>query len=354
MKIKIEAQKKIAIIGFGYVGKAIAKMFQDHYHVYVYDPFLFPQVQESDWFSAVLPDGKEYGAANPYAQYYLAGQDKVNECDMAIICVPTPMSDDGSADLSAVREILGWLKTPLILTKSTVPPGTSWGLSQEFNKPVCFSPEYIGEGKYFTPAWRYLHPTKPESHSFVIVGGPQEHSSRIMDYFQRVMSPDTHFILTESIVAELVKYMENSYFATKVTFANEWFDICQSYGVDYKLVRELWALDNRVDPMHTLVFPDKRGYGGKCLPKDVNAIIKAVEKQGYSARLLKQVVESNVIFNKLNQKNMSEEQNLAGPETPVEPSTPVEPAVEAEPSSVPGTEATPEGEASDPHAEPAA
>jgi UDPglucose 6-dehydrogenase len=87
--------------------------------------------------------------------------------------------------------------------------------------------------------------------------------------------------------------MENAFIATKVTFANEFYNLAQAFGVEYKELRELWLLDERMGRMFSAVFPDARGFSGKCLPKDVNAIAKASEKAGYDPKFIKAVLESN-------------------------------------------------------------
>src|SRR5207249_2446719 len=78
-------------------------------------------------------------------------------------------------------------------------------------------------------------------------------------------------------------------------FCNEFFDIAEQLNVDYSELRELWVLDPRIGKSHTFVFPDKRGYGGKCLPKDLDAVIRTAEAGGYAPTLLKAVVSSNDI-----------------------------------------------------------
>lgn len=253
--------KKIAIIGMGVVGKGMENLFKDRFEIVGYD---------------------------------IGGnKNEVNKCDLAIVCVPTPMRESGQCDTSIVEEIVSWLETPLILIKSTVPPLTTEQLAIKYNKNICFSPEYLGESSYFTPAWKYPDPKDAKSHSFVIVGGKENVASQIMNYFMEVMSVDTHYVLCTSREAELTKYMENCFFATKVTFCNEFYDIAQLLSIDYKKLRELWLLDPRINPMHTVVFPDKRGFGGKCFPKDINAMVRRAEELGYEPTLLKQVIETN-------------------------------------------------------------
>lgn len=252
--------KKIGIIGYGVVGKGMERLFKDHFEIVIYDI--------------------DRGAKN-----------FINQCDLAIICVPTPMKEDGSCDTSIVEECVSWIECKHILIKSTVPPATTGTLEYKYAKSICFSPEYMGESKNFTPYWKYPDPRDAKSHTFVIVGGTD--ASEILNYFMRVMAVDTKFVSCTSKEAELVKYMENSFFATKVAFCNEFYNICKLFWTDYKKVREMWLLDTRINPNHTLVFEDEKGFSGKCLPKDLSAIVKASEESGYIPTLLKAVIQSN-------------------------------------------------------------
>jgi UDP-glucose 6-dehydrogenase len=93
--------------------------------------------------------------------------------------------------------------------------------------------------------------------------------------------------------AELTKYMENAFLALKVTFCNEFYDIAEAQGVDYNELRELWLLDPRIGRSHTFVLPFGRGFGGRCLPKDLNAIIHAARGAGVEAGLLEAVRDVN-------------------------------------------------------------
>lgn len=218
-------------------------------------------------------------------------KEAVNKCDLAVICVPTNELPNGACDTSNVEEVVSWLETPLILIKSTIPPTTTRYLREKYGKKVNFSPEYMGESTYFTPYWKYPDPERAETHTFVIVGG--EEASEILNVFMKVMSVDTKYMAVTSEEAELTKYMENNFFALKVAFCNEYYDIAKTFGVDYKKLRELWLLDSRVNPNHTLVFEDKRGFGGKCFPKDLAGMINASEKAGYEPILLKATQKSN-------------------------------------------------------------
>jgi UDPglucose 6-dehydrogenase len=264
----IRHKKTVAIIGYGYVGKAVYNFFKDHFNVLIYD------------------------IAQPSVS---ATTEEINKkADLAVICVPTPMSKTGAADLSAIEATFAWLETPLVLIKSTIPPGTTALLTKKFKKDIAFSPEYIGEGHYMVPFWKgYPDPLDMKKHEFVIMGGPAKIRSRILSFFKTILGAEPRYLQTDSTTAELVKYMENSFLATKVTFCNELYDIARSFGVDYNELRELWLLDGRIGRSHTVVHENNRGFGGKCLPKDVNALVKAAQKTGTNARLLKAVLATN-------------------------------------------------------------
>ena len=266
--------KKVAIIGYGFVGKGMHKIFPD---ALISDP--------------VYPDS--------------SNREEINECDLAIICVPTApkgmgeqkVNDDENdwleADLSIVKDVLSWLKTPLVLIKSTVPPGTTAELDLNYSEGgICFSPEYMGEGNYYVPP-KYPDPLDPTKHDFMIIGGKKEVAQDILAIFMRKLGPTKRYMIMNYVESELVKYMENTWGAMKVTFCNQWYDICQEFRGSYEVVREGFLLDSRTEQMHTAVFKDKRGFDGKCYPKDLLAIVGHCEKAGYSPDLLKEIWETN-------------------------------------------------------------
>lgn len=269
------AKSKVAIVGYGYVGKAMHKIFPD---AVLYD------------IKGTLINGK----FDP-----LSTQKQVNECDLAIVCVPTPMQDDPTkefqpVDLTIVEDVIGWLQTPLILIKSTVPPGTTVRLNSMWpKKNICFSPEYVGEGKYQITPWKYMSPDDPRTHEFVIIGGDKEPREKIANIFVQYLGPEKIYYLINSVEAEVIKYMENAWGAMKVIFAQEFYDLCQKVGASYIRVREGWALDNRVERMHTAVFVDNRGFGGKCYPKDLNGIADLAQEVGSPLTLIEAVLRKN-------------------------------------------------------------
>jgi UDPglucose 6-dehydrogenase len=259
---------KIGIIGYGYVGKAMDKFFKRKHETLVYDPL---HKDESI-------------------------KKTINECcEMAVLCVPTPMKEDGSCDLQYIESTFEWLRVELILIKSTIPPGTVDLLKEKYGKRIVFSPEYIGEGNYYVPP-QYMHPTEVVRHPFQIFGGDEKDTSDMISLFVPIMGPHVFFYQTDAKTAEMIKYMENAWGAMKVTFANEMFECCGAVGIDYWKAREGWLLDNRTEKMHTAVFQNKRGFGGKCFPKDVNALVRFSERAGYEPKLIKEVLASNNRF----------------------------------------------------------
>jgi UDPglucose 6-dehydrogenase len=256
---------KVGIIGYGYVGKAYNKIFKD---AVIYDEPL-----------------------------KIGNREEINKCDMALVCVPTPSLPDGNCDTSIVSSVVEWLETPLILIKSAIKPGTTDRLKFRFKKRIVVSPEYVGESKYYIPD-RFLNPSDPLKHEFIILGGDDEDCEAVADIFAPLVGAVTRIRFMKAIEAEIVKYAENSFFATKVMFANELREICEAYGASWHRVREGWIDDPRVGVMHTAVFPNDRGYDGKCYPKDTIALMKAAEEKGIKPYILRATIGGNKKYGK--------------------------------------------------------
>ncbi len=284
-------QYQIGIVGYGVVGKGVHRLFKGEVEA-LYDPF-------------VNDEGKKLALELGGRDYVFDNQKIFRGLDLVVINVPTNETKTGEADTSLVWQSLRWLMKVgfggVVLIKSTTPPSQLKKMSQEYKKLV-FSPEYMGESRYFTPPWKYPDPVNMEAHTWQVFGGDRENTSLCVDIFKRKMGVDTVFWQVDLMTAGLTKYMENSFFAMKVTFCNEWFDIAKTYGVDYNTLRECWLADPRVNRNHTLVFPDSRGYGGKCFPKDTKAIIYDVSALGYKPELMKAMDKANKRFRKHNEK----------------------------------------------------
>ena len=253
----------IGIIGYGYVGKAMYNFFKNHYKVLIYDPFITETVTKQE----------------------------INEkCQYAFICVPTQPLETGQCDISLVEQSVEWLTVPTIIIKSTVEIGTTKRLVEKYNKNIVFSPEYCGENKYWSP-FKFHNDVKETP--FFIFGGNDRTCNDLIDLYMPIVGPHKTYRVTDSVTAETVKYLENSFYATKVAFCNEMFDLCKKSNIEYNTVRELWLLDPRMNKSFTSVFPNNRGFGGKCFPKDTNALLYYANKVGVKLNILQSACDSN-------------------------------------------------------------
>jgi UDPglucose 6-dehydrogenase len=251
-------KKTVAIVGYGAVGRYLHRLFPD---AAVYDE----------------PLG-------------VGDRQEVNRCQYAFVAVPTNRRPDGSGDTSIVEEAVSWLDTDIIVIRSTVPVGTTDRLKQTTGKRIVFQPEY-GPGE--TPDHHFNDPHRV---NWAILGGDRRDTVAVADLYKQAFSAELVIHQTDPRTAELTKYMENSFLALKVTFCNEFYDIAEHFGVDYNELRELWLLDPRIGRSHTFVLPDSRGFGGKCLPKDVSALVQSACEAGYAPQLMLAMIEANARF----------------------------------------------------------
>jgi UDPglucose 6-dehydrogenase len=255
----MEQERSIGIIGAGFVGQSLLKLFGEG-NCAVYDP------------------------AKGFTD-----KEAINRCRFAFVCVPTPTASDGSCDTSIVSEVAGWVESDIIVIRSTVTPGTTDRLRRQTGKRIVFQPEYIGE--------TVAHPLLDhQAQGFSVLGGPIEDTGPVADLYKGLYHAAHRFYFCPAIVAELAKYMENAFYAVKVTFCNEFHDIAQAHGVDYNELREVWLADPRISRDHTFVYPDNRGFSGKCLPKDTAAIINAARQHGYNPDLLASAMAINASY----------------------------------------------------------
>ncbi len=167
--------------------------------------------------------------------------------------------------------------------KSTVIPGTVDRLTAVGHREIVFSPEYLGES--------LGHPwSEPDSCGFVIVGGTGKTVTLVTNAY-RSCAPQLTFHYADARTAELCKYMENCFLATKVSFVNQFYEIAKVFGVSFEELRGLWLLDTRIGESHTRV-EGERGFGGRCLPKDMTAIVASLSDHG-GAPLLEAVLRYN-------------------------------------------------------------
>ena len=265
----------IGIVGQGYVGTAIKSGFEKHYELETYDKY-----DESKSTCDLA--------------------DLVAKCKVIFVCVPTPMNEDGSCHTdivdSVVKEINKWSyaywgnidKKPTVVIKSTVAPGTTDKLHRKYKSvDVIFNPEFLTEATFIEDF---------KNQNRIILGGIRRGTNKLRQVYSKVF-PRTTIVKTGAKHAEMVKYFTNCFLATKVSFANEMKMLCDELDLDYDKVVEYATYDERLGKTHWAVpGPDgELGFGGHCLPKDLNALISvAVDNSlGLYINVLSGVLETN-------------------------------------------------------------
>lgn len=224
---------------------------------------------------------KELSQLHPdiYDKYKQEYNTKKNiKYDISFICVDTPLKEDYSLDISSVIDAIKENDSDIYVIKSTCPIGTVEKLSKELNKNIIFSPEYYGGTQH----------CNNYNFDFTILGGNKEHCVKVIQALQYCYDGRHIFRITDSKTAELAKFMENSFLATKVSFCNQFYDMCLKYDLSYEELRELFILDNRVNPSHTFVYKDTPYWDSHCLNKDVSYMA-----YNEKADLLKSVCQFN-------------------------------------------------------------
>lgn len=259
------------IVGYGVVGKNMHRAFPE---AWVVDPGLgVPSpVAPDDLCHALPPRDAERAYHEPPGCF-----------EVAFVCVPTPPAPDGSCDASVVERAVRENEAEVYCIKSTVPPGTTDRLVRETGRQCVFSPEYYGATVHCND---YEFP-------FVILGGTRAAASAVAELYKEKHTGELRVMKTSARTAELVKYGENAFLATKVTFFNEFARMADAFGVDPDEFRELLLLDPRVGRSHSFSYRGHPFYDSACLNKDVPAIIKAAEAAGYRAPLLRAVRDIN-------------------------------------------------------------
>lgn len=179
--------------------------------------------------------------------------------DFAFICVDTPLQEDYSLDITQVENAIKDNDAEIYIIKSTCPLGTVDELKQKTKKRIVFSPEYYGGTQHCNNF----------TFDFTILGGDKEDCIEVIQLLQNCYDGRHQFRITDSKTAELAKFMENSFLATKVSFCNQFYEICKKENINYEELRELFILDKRMGDSHTFVYKDKPYWDSHCLNKDV-------------------------------------------------------------------------------------
>jgi len=212
--------------------------------------------------------------------------EELNHANFIYMCVPTPHVPGIGCDTSiledAVSKITG---QKVIIIKSTVTPGTTRKLQKEFPQhKFLFSPEFLTE---VTADNDMCYPDRQ------IIGYTEESYTVAKDVLQQLpLAPFERIVKADE--AEMIKYFGNNWFAVKVVFANQMYDLCQKLNIDYEVVKDGAAADKRIGRTHLDIFhKGGRGAGGKCLRKDLAATVELSDKIGNPLPLLKIAQELN-------------------------------------------------------------
>ena len=244
----------VGVIGNGFVGEAISFAFSSVADMYIYD------TNRSRCLNDI---------------------ESVHNCDFVFVCVPTPMFEDGSQDLSYVESAFEKATDrPVYVLKSTVLPGTTENLTKKYpNFKIIFSPEFLTER---TAKLDML------TQSRIILGGELSLTEKVKILINERFKTK-NIIQTDSKTAELTKYMNNTFFATKVSIMNEFKLICDKIGANWEDALRGFVSDGRIGDSHLNVpgHDGKLGYGGTCFPKDVNALLSFSKKHGIELNTIK-------------------------------------------------------------------
>ncbi len=257
----------LGIIGIGMVGGALERYFRARaFRVYIYD------------------NHKALGSPA-----------EVNKAKIVFVCVPTPYSKKEGCDLSAVEKSVRLLQSPkVVVIRSTVLPGTTEKLQKKYPMHrFLFVPEFLTESK---ADYDTRHPAR-------LLLGYTKKSKHIAAKIQAIFPRAKFTRVLPATEAEFVKYFSNTFYATKVVFVNQFYDVVQRMGADYDSIRECVEHDPMIAPSHLMVWhKGYRGFGGKCLPKDLDTLIHFGRSKNQDMVLLRTVKRLN---NNLQRKQRS-------------------------------------------------
>ncbi len=257
----------IGIIGYGIVGKATAYGFKDGNNIKYYDKY-----KDSDSL-----------------------RDVVKFSEFIFVCLPTPYKKD-KIDLSIMDENIDKIAElskntdKIIIIKSSVVPGTTRNYSKKYkNNKFCFNPEFLTEANYLED---FVNADR------IVIGADNDKIGLRVINLYRERFPKTPIYNTDLTTAEMVKYMANCLLATKVIFANEIYDLCEKLGIEYEEVKKMVSADRRIGATH-LDVTSARGFGGKCFPKDIIALIGLYKELGIDSSLLETFWRKNLRIRKI-------------------------------------------------------
>ena len=257
--------KTIGIIGQGFVGNSVKEGLKNHFNIETYD-----LIKEKQTVNSI--------------------KDLFSVSEIIFVCLPTPMKSSGECDTKIVKSVLSELNSygnKIVILKSTVPPGTCDGFASEYtNLSIVFNPEFLTEANAVNDF---------KNQDRIVLGGDDEETLNTVEGLFRIRFPNVPIVKTNRKTAEMVKYTTNCFLATKVSFANNIYDICNASGINYEHMMDIVKYDYRVGYSHWSVpGPDgDRGYGGHCFPKDMGALVHYASTVGVYPSLIAEAIKVN-------------------------------------------------------------
>jgi len=261
---------KVAIAGFGILGKNLYNYMEKNFSLdlIVYDPPM------------------KKGSVK-----------ELNEADVVFICTPTPHDEKTGFDLSYVEAVIKLLEgEKAIVIKSTILPGTTDKLQEKYPQHKLFyNPEFLTEASaghdMSHPKRQILGLSEKVNTDF---NEADADTKELVNSIYQLLPPAPFNVYVPAKVAEMVKYTGNAWFGVKILFMNQIYDLCQKLDVNYNAVKKCVAAEPMFGPSHLDIFHDNfRGYGGKCLPKDIKSLIQLGDEVESEMTLLKIVDQIN-------------------------------------------------------------
>ena len=263
---------KIGVVGVGIVGGATAKTLEKAHEIFLYDKFK-----------------SKYNSKDNLEKL-------VGSSEVVFVCVPTPMRITGEIDYSSIYNSMDQISEEsdkigrdvediLIAIRSTAVSGTTDKLAEEYSFRVAFNPEFLREKTAVEDM---------ENTNRVIIGTNDEKSRSQLLRVYKPLFPNAKYVVVTRKEAEMIKYAANVTLASQVAIANEIYQICKATEVNYKTVKDAILLDSRIGNNTEVPGPDGDfGFGGKCFPKDLKALIRLSQEHEYDPYLLQEIWRTN-------------------------------------------------------------
>jgi UDPglucose 6-dehydrogenase len=254
---------KIGIIGMGFVGGTTAEVLGKAHEILPYDKYREPYKDSS----------------------------ALKNAEIVFVCVPTPAKPNGEMDCSAIHDSVKTLmevaseNKPVVVIRSTAVPGTTKKLEEKYPFHFVFNPEFLREKTALRDMLRSDR---------IVIGANRKEDYEKTEAVYKPLFPNASYIYVSSDTAEMIKYAANVMLIGQISIANEIYQICKAVGVDYNLVKQAILLDERIGRNLDVPGPDgSLGFGGKCFPKDLNALIYLAKENMYKPCLLEEIWRSN-------------------------------------------------------------